>query len=68
MELAKKLKSYVIFGYAEKKMDGKKVDLYNSACLIDRKGNIVVNAHKSHLYESDELWAKEGEGFKHVTI
>lgn len=53
VELARKLRSYVIFGYAEKKKQGKEVVLYNSACLINREGDLVTNAHKSHLYESD---------------
>ena len=66
--LAKRLKSYVIFGYAEKKEAEGKTLLFNSACLLDRSGNIVVNAHKSHLYESDALWSEEGEGFKTAII
>lgn len=66
--LAKKLRSYVIFGYAEKKETEGKTLLYNSACLLDRQGHLVVNARKTHLYESDDLWAQEGDGFKTAVL
>lgn len=55
--VAKRLKSYVIFGYAERSNQDGKTLLYNSACLLDREGAIVVNARKSHLYDSDNLWS-----------
>jgi protein N-terminal amidase len=63
-EIATRLKAYVGFGYIEKAEEG----LYNSAAVVDREGNLVVNYRKTHLYYNDRLWSKEGSGFKHFDL
>jgi len=33
--------------------------------LVDRSGNLLLNFHKKHLYESDKNWdCKEGKQFQ----
>jgi protein N-terminal amidase len=36
--------------------------------VIDRKGEPILNYRKTHLYYNDELWCKEGQGFKDLEI
>jgi predicted amidohydrolase len=41
---------------------------YNSACLVDRQGNLVTTYQKVFLYKVDEAWAQEGPGFQSMYI
>ncbi|CAD8053835.1 unnamed protein product [Paramecium primaurelia] len=63
-QLALKLKCYVACGYAE--VDGDK--LYNSAVVVNREGEAVLNVRKKHLFETDKTWADEGQEFKCLEI
>ena len=68
-ELAIEYNSYVFGGYGEKvilKEDNEKY--YNSGYLINRKGELIQNYRKVFLYETDKVWAEEGEGFKTAFI
>lgn len=68
--LAIKLNCYVMCGYAELfiDQDSKKEHMYNSAYVIDRKGELYFNYRKHYLYETDHLWAEEGPGFKTIKL
>jgi protein N-terminal amidase len=55
--LAKRLKAYIFFGYIEKAESSGKTVLYNSAAVINREGDPILNTRKTHLYTADELWA-----------
>ena len=37
--------------------------LFNAQTMVDSAGDIVAHHHKVHLYDMDEAWADEGEGF-----
>lgn len=50
------MKCYVACGYAE--IDGDK--LYNSAVVVNREGEAILNVRKKHLFETDKTWADEG--------
>lgn len=41
---------------------------YNSACFVDRDGNLITTYQKSFLYDTDERWADEGPGFKCLEV
>lgn len=56
-EIAKENKLNIIFGMVEK--EGEK--LYNSSILIDAKGEVVGKYRKTHLNETDKLWAQKGD-------
>jgi predicted amidohydrolase len=47
---------YVACGYAEND-NGK---FYNSAVVVNRTGEPVLNVRKKHLFETDKTWAEEG--------
>lgn len=51
----------VMCGYPEKVSD---MELYNSAMVFDRDGQLIKNIRKTFLYEVDEAWAQEGPGFQ----
>jgi predicted amidohydrolase len=38
--------------------------MYNSAVIINRKGDVHLNVRKTHLFYCDALWCSEGPGFK----
>ena len=42
--------------------------MYNSAAVIGREGQWVMNVRKTHLYFNDKLWCEEGEGFKCLEV
>jgi predicted amidohydrolase len=50
------LDCYVLCGYPE--IDGDKY--YNSAQFINRRGELIMNHRKKHLFEADKTWASEG--------
>ena len=60
---------YTVGGYAEDYQDenGKQY-YYNSCYIIDREGGLFLNYRKSFLYETDKIWASEGQGFKAFEI
>jgi len=67
--LAKKLKSYVIVGYPELYFDETNEEhMYNSAYVIDREGNLILNYRKFYLYDTDKFWAKEGPSFQTIKL
>lgn len=41
---------------------------YNSLCFVDRQGQLVTTYQKTFLFETDELWAREGPGFRTIDI
>jgi protein N-terminal amidase len=53
----------VAFGYIEQVGEGTSTKLYNSAAVLNRSGEIIVNYRKNHLYYNDRFWAEEGKGF-----
>ncbi len=57
------MKSYIGFGYIEKVKKEESILLYNSLAVIDRKGKLICNYRKTHLYYNDKMWAQEGPGF-----
>lgn len=62
-KVAVKLNTYVVFGFIEKEPIHSKngsVDwkLFNSAAVINRKGEIILVYRKTHLYYNDRLWAQ----------
>ncbi|EGR30676.1 carbon-nitrogen family protein, putative [Ichthyophthirius multifiliis] len=68
-QLAKRLFSYVFAGYPEIQIQSDNSQkYYNSAYLIDRDGNLIINYRKKHLFESDKTWAQEGQEFKCVEL
>lgn len=42
--------------------------LYNSAIVVDAEGQVLSNYRKTHLYYTDDTWAKEGSGFLKETV
>ncbi len=68
--LAKKTNSYIMCGYPELYIDPEtnKESFYNSAYVIDRQGNLVLNYRKHYLYETDHKWAEEGPSFQTVKL
>lgn len=67
---AKRLNCYVICGYPELFIDpqSKTEIMYNSAYVVDRQGNLLLNYRKHLLYDQDYFWAAEGPGFKALTL
>ncbi|KRW99769.1 Carbon-nitrogen hydrolase [Pseudocohnilembus persalinus] len=69
--VALRLNSYVVIGYPEIYVNKKNKDdeqFYNSAYIVDRKGNLVQNIRKKHLYCTDKTWAQEGQEFQAVEL
>lgn len=64
---SKNLNCHVILGYPEKGDNGK---IYNSASLVDPKGDIAYNFRKSFLYQTDEAFecSENEKGFESVKI
>ena len=56
-EKAKELKIYMAVGLVEREGDS----LYNTAFLLDPKGNIAGKARKGFLWHFDRLWFKKGD-------
>ena len=65
-EIANQTNSYVIVGYVEKEEGSDK--LFNSALMVDRKGDVVLNHRKKLLFETDKVWAAEGDSFQVVEV
>ena len=55
--IARQHETYIAYGYVEK--DGNA--LFNTALLIDRKGNEVAKKRKSFLWHFDSQWFTEGK-------
>jgi predicted amidohydrolase len=54
----------VAVGYPERvRKEPRGQDFYNSLIVVNGDGETVANYRKSHLYYTDETWAKEGGGF-----
>ena len=47
---------------------GSSMTHFNSALLVDRRGNCVHTFRKHFLYELDKRWAQEGPGFQYVDL
>lgn len=59
-------KCYTVIGYPELASNG---DLYNSAMVLDPRGELVHHYRKSFLYTGDEQWqCKEGPGFETFSL
>lgn len=64
-QTSQRLKCFTVIGYPQLQDQ----TTLNSAVVIDPKGEIIHNYHKSFLYENDEKFgAVEGEGFKTFEI
>ena len=65
-ETALTLNTYVVCGYPELYLDPQtnKEKYYNSCYVIDREGKLFCNYRKTFLFETDKVWASEGDGFK----
>jgi len=46
-------------GYVEKEED----KLYNSALMVDRNGEVILNHRKKLLFDTDKVWASEGNSY-----
>lgn len=64
--VSEKWNCLTLLGYPEKSEE----KIYNSAVLIDPKGNIVYNYRKTHLYETDKLWgcSESPHGFRSFDV
>ena len=68
-QMSKILESYIMVGYPEIFIDSNNQKFYyNSLYVVDRKGNLLLNYRKHHLYETDQSWATEGEDFKTIVL
>ena len=56
----------MIVGYVEKDDDDDK--LYNSALMVDRNGQMILNHRKKLLYGTDKEWVRAGDSFQSVDI
>ncbi|KAG2172045.1 hypothetical protein INT43_001522, partial [Umbelopsis isabellina] len=65
---AKRLNAFVMVGYPQIVSSDNGPLYYNSACLVDRQGNLVTTYQKRFLYQVDEAWAQEGPAFKSMYI
>lgn len=58
--LCQEFQVHTVFSWPELGDDGK---IYNSACLIDRKGDVVGNYRKVHLYDREKEIFEHGHSF-----
>mmetsp|Transcript_15257 Transcript_15257/g.26657 ORF Transcript_15257/g.26657 Transcript_15257/m.26657 type:complete len:287 (-) Transcript_15257:1090-1950(-) len=75
-EVAMRLNCWVVAGYPEisfeedesknGKRDGEQGKAYNSMCVVDEHGQLVLNYRKTLLYETDKKWACKGDGFQTI--
>lgn len=56
-EIARKNKLGFAIGYPEKDANNPS-SIYNSMCVIDARGNVILNYRKSHLYDPDMEYEK----------
>ena len=63
-QIAIQTNSYVIVGYVEKEED----KLYNSALMVDRNGEVILNHRKKLLFDTDKVWASEGNSYQVVNV
>ena len=57
---AAKFDCLVTVGYPERCTDGPELLAYNSTVTVDQHGKVLAHYRKTHLYYTDESWAKEG--------
>ncbi len=62
--LAKDLNSNVVFGLIERVENS----LYNTVIMIGRDGTILGRYRKTHLSESDRIWATAGNSFTVIPV
>lgn len=65
--VSKRWNCMTLLGYPEKYQTAENSQkIYNSAVLIDPKGEVVHNYRKTHLYETDKTWgcSESPDGFK----
>jgi protein N-terminal amidase len=43
-------------GYPEVELQNNEEKFFNSAYILDRKGQLVLNYRKHFLYETDKTW------------
>jgi predicted amidohydrolase len=55
--LAKELKIYIHFGYAEKSSEG----FHNTVVALDPNGTVVASYRKMHLYQNEHNYLAEGK-------
>ena len=75
--LAIKFNAYIVYGYPERcpkepsNASSNKLEdfnIYNSAMVIDRPGNLQMNYHKTYMYKADLHLFVRGTGWKATTI
>jgi len=63
--IALQFNAFVAVGYPENENG----TFYNSLCIVNRSGELILNYRKTFLYETDEHWATESHlGFQYVQI
>ncbi|ORX51230.1 carbon-nitrogen hydrolase [Hesseltinella vesiculosa] len=67
---ARRLACYIAAGYPERHADEVtgKVTYFNSMCFVNRQGQLLKTYRKAFLYETDETWASEGQGFETMDV
>lgn len=63
-QLAKSLKANVVFGLVEWEANR----LYNTAVMLGKDGTVLAKYRKTHLSESDRVWATAGSDFTVVQV
>lgn len=62
-DISKKYGCFIVMGYPE--WCSKQQQIFNSAVVLDKSGQVIHRYRKSFLYETDEVWGcVEGPGFK----
>lgn len=63
LSVSQQYNAAVQVGFPRRVSISPQADLYNSVCLVQPSGACTIY-DKTHLYYTDESWAKEGAGFK----
>jgi len=63
--VAQRLQCCVAAGYPEVDRTTRKPRYFNSMCVVDDRGELILNYRKCFLYETDKAWASKGmDGFQ----
>lgn len=57
-----------MMGYPEVEIQNNEEKFFNSAYILDRKGQLILNYRKHFLYETDKTWCEAGDSFKTLQI
>jgi len=67
-EIALSLDSYVVGGYPELAFVDEQKHFFNSAYVVSRTGELLLNFRKKHLFQTDKPWAEEGSSFSSLEL